>query len=133
MKIKKRHLFVSFLFYIKEWYIIMISIFKKLKKNILNNIYTLKDITFDIEDYSEMNLIDDYEYNKLKLLISEQNDITIVNSYNTNNYLLLKELISKKSYSLKKIYRLVIDYRIDNKISRNDFKHLLKEIEKQYV
>lgn len=111
----------------------MISIFKRLKKNILNNIYTLKDITFDIEDYSEMNLIDDYEYNKLKLLISEQNNITIVNSYNTNNYLLLKELISKKSYSLKKIYRLVIDYRIDNKISRNDFKYLLKEIEKQYV
>lgn len=111
----------------------MISIFKKLKKNILNNIYTLKDITFDIEDYSEMNLIDDYEYNKLKLLISEQNDITIVNSYNTNNYLLLKELISKKSYSLKKIYRLVIDYRIDNKISRNDFRYLLKEIEKQYI
>lgn len=111
----------------------MISIFKRLKKNILNNVYTLKDITFDIEDYSEMNLIDDYEYNKLKLLISEQNNITIVNSYNTNNYLLLKELISKKSYSLKKIYRLVIDYRIDNKISRNDFKYLLKEIEKQYV
>ena len=111
----------------------MISIFKILKKNILNNVYTLKDITFDIEDYSEMNLIDDYEYNKLKLLISEQNNITIVNSYNTNNYLLLKELISKKSYSLKKIYRLVIDYRIDNKISRNDFKYLLKEIEKQYV
>ena len=111
----------------------MISIFKRLKKNIINNIYTLKDITFDIEDYSEMNLIDDYEYNKLKLLISEQNNITIVNSYNTNNYLLLKELISKKSYSLKKIYRLVIDYRIDNKISRNDFKYLLKEIEKQYV
>ena len=111
----------------------MISIFKRLKKNILNNIYTLKDITFDIEDYSEMNLIDDYEYNKLKLLISEQNNITIVNSYNINNYLLLKELISKKSYSLKKIYRLVIDYRIDNKISRNDFKYLLKEIEKQYV
>ena len=80
-----------------------------------------------------MNLIDDYEYNKLKLLISEQNNITIVNSYNTNNYLFLKELISKKSYSLKKIYRLVIDYRIDNKISRNDFKYLLKEIEKQYV
>ena len=95
----------------------MISIFKRIKKNILNNVYTLKDITFDIEDYSEMNLIDDYEYNKLKLLISEQNNITIVNSYNTNNYLLLKELISKKSYSLKKIYRLVIDYRIDNKIS----------------
>lgn len=111
----------------------MISIFKRLKKNILNNVYTLKDITFDIEDYSEMNLIDEYEYNKLKLLISEQNNITIVNSYNTNNYLLLKELISKKSYSLKKIYRLVIDYRIDNKISRNDFKYLLKEIEKQYV
>ena len=111
----------------------MISIFKRLKKNIINNIYTLKDITFDIEDYSEMNLIDDYEYNKLKLLISEQNNITIVNSYNINNYLLLKELISKKSYSLKKIYRLVIDYRIDNKISRNDFKYLLKEIEKQYV
>ena len=111
----------------------MISIFKRLKKNILNNVYTLKDITFDIEDYSEMNLIDDYEYNKLKLLISEQNNITIVNSYNTNNYLLLKELISKKSYSLKKIYRLVIDYRIDNKISRNDFKYLLKEIEKQYI
>ena len=111
----------------------MISIFKRLKKNILNNVYTLKDITFDIEDYSEMNLIDDYEYNKLKLLISEQNNITIVNSYNTNNYLLLKELISKKSYSLKKIYRLLIDYRIDNKISRNDFKYLLKEIEKQYV
>lgn len=133
MKIKKRHLFVSSLFYIKEWYIIMISIFKRLKKNILNNIYTLKDITFDIEDYSEMNLIDDYEYNKLKLLISEQNNITIVNSYNTNNYLLLKELISKKSYSLKKIYELVIDYRIDNKISRNDFKYLLKEIEKQYI
>ena len=56
----------------------MISIFKRLKKNILNNVYTLKDITFDIEDYSEMNLIDDYEYNKLKLLISEQNNITIV-------------------------------------------------------
>ena len=111
----------------------MISIFKRLKKNIINNIYTLKDITFDIEDYSEMNLIDDYEYNKLKLLISEQNNITIANSYNINNYLLLKELISKKSYSLKKIYRLVIDYRIDNKISRNDFKYLLKEIEKQYV
>lgn len=111
----------------------MISIFKRLKKNILNNIYTLKDITFDIEDYSEMNLIDDYEYNKLKLLISEQNIITIVNSYNINNYLLLKELISKKSYSLKKIYRLVIDYRIDNKISRNDFRCLLKEIEKQYI
>ena len=111
----------------------MISIFKRLKKNIINNIYTLKDITFDIEDYSEMNLIDDYEYNKLKLLISEQNNITIANSYNTDNYLLLKELISKKSYSLKKIYRLVIDYRIDNKISRNDFKYLLKEIEKQYV
>lgn len=111
----------------------MISIFKRLKKNIINNIYTLKDITFDIEDYSEMNLIDDYEYNKLKLLISEQNNITIANSYNTDNYLLLKELISKKSYSLKKIYRLVIDYRIDNKISRNDFRYLLKEIEKQYV
>ena len=111
----------------------MISIFKRLKKNIINNIYTLKDITFDIEDYSEMNLIDDYEYNKLKLLISEQNNITIANSYNINNYLLLKELISKKSYSLKKIYRLVIDYRIDNKISRNDFKYLLKEIEKQYI
>ena len=30
----------------------MISIFKRLKKNILNNVYTLKDITFDIEDYS---------------------------------------------------------------------------------
>ena len=133
MKIKKRHLFVSFLFYIKEWYIIMISIFKRLKKNIINNIYTLKDITFDIEDYSEMNLIDDYEYNKLKLLISEQNNITIANSYNIDNYLLLKELISKKSYSLKKIYRLVIDYRIDNKISRNDFRCLLKEIEKQYI
>ena len=44
MKIKKRHLFVSFLFYIKEWYVIMISIFKRLKKNILNNVYTLKDI-----------------------------------------------------------------------------------------
>ena len=111
----------------------MISIFKRLKKNILNNVYTLKDITFDIEDYSEMNLIDDYEYNKLKLLISEQNNITIANSYNTDNYLLLKELISKKSYSLKKIYRLVIDYRIDNKISRNDFRYLLKEIEKQYI
>ena len=111
----------------------MISIFKRLKKNIINNIYTLKDITFDIEDYSEMNLIDDYEYNKLKLLISEQNNITIANSYNIDNYLLLKELISKKSYSLKKIYRLVIDYRIDNKISRNDFRYLLKEIEKQYI
>ena len=29
----------------------MISIFKRLKKNIINNIYTLKDITFDIENY----------------------------------------------------------------------------------
>ena len=111
----------------------MISIFKRLKKNILNNVYTLKDITFDIEDYSEMNLIDEYEYNKLKLLISEQNNITIVNSYNTNNKPFWKESRSKKTYSLKKIYRLVIDYRIDNKISRNDFKYLLKEIEKQYV
>ena len=109
------------------------SIFNRLKINITNNIYDLKDITFDIEDYSEMNLIDEYEYNQLKLLISEQTYIkNKVYSYNINDSLLLEQLIAKKIYPLKTIYQLVIDYRIDNKISRNDFKKLLLDIHNQY-
>lgn len=109
------------------------SIFNRLKINITNNIYDLKDITFDIEDYSEMNLIDEYEYNQLKLLISEQSYIeNKIYSYDINNSLLLEQLIAKKIYPLKTIYQLIIDYRIDNKISRNDFKKLLLDIHNQY-
>lgn len=109
------------------------SIFNRLKINITNNIYDLKDITFDIEDYSEMNLIDEYEYNQLKLLISEQTYIeNKVYSYNVNDSLLLEQLIVKKIYPLKTIYQLIIDYRIDNKISRTDFKKLLLDIHNQY-
>lgn len=109
------------------------SIFNRLKINITNNIYDLKDITFDIEDYSEMNLIDEYEYNQLKLLISEQSYIeNKIYSYNINDSLLLEQLIAKKIYPLKTIYQLIIDYRIDNKISRNDFKKLLLDIHNQY-
>ena len=109
------------------------SIFNRLKINITNNIYDLKDITFDIEDYSEMNLIDEYEYNQLKLLISEQTYIeNKVYSYNVNDSLLLEQLIVKNIYPLKTIYQLIIDYRIDNKISRTDFKKLLLDIHNQY-
>jgi len=118
------------------------SIYTRLVKIINKGSYNKDIVLLDISDYLKLRVISQFEHDVLIDLLEKQSTentkITTIevdkedDSTSKNIYILAKKVIEKKYYKQLVVTKIISDFRLCEKISRNEFVELINMIKDTY-